>query len=209
MQSYWVKTPRWLKNLLPKGMVWEMPDTDAVYLTFDDGPHPEITPWVLEELSRHDAKATFFCVGNNVARHPEVYAMLLAAGHATGNHTYNHLNGWKSRNDHYLKNITQADNHIHSRLFRPPYGRIKLSQYRKLMRRHPDWTVYMWDILSGDFDQNITAEQCLKNVLEHLRPGSIVVMHDSQKAGGHMMAMLPGVLQYCKQKGWKMKALPM
>lgn len=208
MQSYWVKTPRWLKRLMPHSMVWEMPDKDAVYLTFDDGPHPFITPWVLEELERFDAKATFFCVGNNVARYPDVFRQVQAAGHTTGNHTYNHLNGWKTKNGHYLRNINQADKHIHSRLFRPPYGRMKLTQYHKLMRRHPDWHIYMWDILSGDFDSSITGENCLSNVLNYLEPGSIVVFHDSEKARSRLEFVLPRVLQYCRDRGWQVKALP-
>ena len=208
MQTYRVKTPRWLKRLLPQGMVWEMPDKDAIYLTFDDGPNPVVTPFVLAELEKYGAKATFFCVGNNVARYPDVFARTRAAGHTMGNHTYNHLNGWKTGNAHYLKNIAQADKHINSRLFRPPYGRIKLSQYRKLMHRYPHWTMYMWDILSGDFDTTITGEQCLANVLESLEPGSIVVFHDSDKARERLEVALPGVLKYCQERGWAMKALP-
>ena len=208
MQTYRVKTPRWLKRLLPQGMIWEMPDKDAIYLTFDDGPNPTVTPFVLAELEKYGAKATFFCVGNNVARYPDVFARTRAAGHTMGNHTYNHLNGWKTTNAHYLKNIAQADKHINSRLFRPPYGRIKLSQYRKLVRRYPHWTMYMWDILSGDFDTGITGEQCLANVLECLEPGSIVVFHDSDKARERLEVALPGVLKYCKEQGWAMKALP-
>lgn len=189
-------------------MVWEMPDRDAVYLTFDDGPNPEVTPFVLSELEKYGARATFFCVGNNVTRYPDIFARTAAAGHTMGNHTYNHLNGWKTCNAHYLKNIAQADKHIGSRLFRPPYGRIKLSQYRKLMRRYPNYTVYMWDILSGDFDTTITGEQCLENVLQAIEPGSIIVFHDSDKARERLKTALPGVLEYCKQKGWAMKALP-
>lgn len=185
-----------------------MPDKDAVYLTFDDGPNPVVTPFVLAELEKYEAKATFFCVGNNVAKYPGVFAQTKAAGHTVGNHTYNHLNGWATANAHYLKNIAQADKHIGSRLFRPPYGRIKLSQYRKLMRKYPNWRIYMWDILSGDFDTTITGAQCLKNVLQTIEPGSIVVFHDSDKARERLEIALPGVLQYCKAQGWAMKALP-
>lgn len=208
MQTYKVKTPRWLKRILPQGMVWEMPDKDGVYLTFDDGPNPTVTPFVLAELERYDAKGTFFCVGNNVARYPEIFACTKAAGHTVGNHTYNHLNGWTTANAHYLKNIAQADKHIKSRLFRPPYGRIKLSQYQKLLRRYPGWKVYMWDILSGDFDTNITGAECLENVLQTIEPGSIVVFHDSDKARERLEVALPGVLKYCKEQGWAIKALP-
>jgi peptidoglycan/xylan/chitin deacetylase (PgdA/CDA1 family) len=182
--------------------------TEAVYLTFDDGPHPTITPFVLEELRKYDAHATFFCVGNNVARYPEVYKELLAAGHRAGNHTYNHLNGWKTINNHYIKNINQAAKHIDSLLFRPPYGRIKLTQYRRLKRANPRWRVYMWDILSGDFDRETSPEQCLENVLSNIRPGSIVVFHDSEKAWERMKYALPRVLEYCKSKNWVVRGLP-
>jgi len=191
-------------------MVWEMsPDEkDTVYLTFDDGPHPTITPFVLELLEKYDAKATFFCVGNNVARYPATYRLVTDAGHTPGNHTYNHLNGWKTRNEHYIRNIEQAAKHIKSKLFRPPYGRIKLSQYRRLKRRDSRWKVYMWDILSGDFDQSITPQQCLDNVLSYIHPGSIILFHDSEKAKERMEFALPAVLEYCRQKNWQMKALP-
>ncbi len=210
MSSYWVKTPRWLKRFYPADMVWDMPHGDAptVYLTFDDGPHPTITPWVVETLRKYGASATFFCVGNNVARYLDTYQLLLSNGHTTGNHTYNHLNGWKTNNDHYVKNIGQAAHHINSRLFRPPYGRIRLSQLRKLKKTNSRWTVYMWDILSGDFDKNLTPEQCLENVLTHLAPGSIVVFHDSEKAAERMQYALPRVLKYCSKNQWQVKALP-
>jgi peptidoglycan/xylan/chitin deacetylase (PgdA/CDA1 family) len=210
MVTYWVKTPRWLKRLFPKEMIWDIANDSepSVYLTFDDGPHPTATPFVLELLAQYSADATFFCVGNNVARYPEVYAQIQQSGHTSGNHTYNHINGWKTTNSHYLKNIEQAGKHIKSKLFRPPYGRIRLSLVRKMMRRDPAWKIYMWDILSADFDQNITAEQCLENVLSNIEPGSIIVFHDSEKAWERMHYTLPRVLEYCMQKGWKMKALP-
>lgn len=210
MSSYWVKTPRWLKKFYPAEMVWDMPANGepTVYLTFDDGPHPTITPWVIDTLRENGASATFFCVGNNVARYPDTYQQILDNGHTTGNHTYNHLNGWKTNNDHYVKNIGQAAHHINSRLFRPPYGRIRLSQLRKLKKTNSHWTVYMWDILSGDFDKNLTPEQCLENVLTHLAPGSIVVFHDSEKAAERMQYALPRVLEHCRKNQWQMKALP-
>jgi peptidoglycan-N-acetylglucosamine deacetylase len=210
MVSYWVKSPRWLKHIFPADMVWDLPadNEHTVYITFDDGPHPTITPFVLAELKKYDAKATFFCVGNNVAKYPGTYADVLSEGHATGNHTYNHLNGWKTTNGHYIRNIQQAANHIKSRLFRPPYGRIKLSQYRRLKRNNPGWKVYMWDILSGDFDISITPQQCLDNVLAHIKPGSIVLFHDSEKAKERMQFAMPAVLEYCRNKNWQMKALP-
>lgn len=208
MVPYWVKTPSWFKCFFPKGMVWHMPAQDTVYLTFDDGPHPSITPFVLQELEKYNAQATFFCVGNNVARYPDVYKQVLQAGHITGNHTYNHINGWKNTAGHYVKNIEQAGKHINNKIFRPPYGRMKLSQYRRLINNDAGWKVYMWDILSGDFDTAITAQQCIDNVLEHIQPGAIIVFHDSEKAWERMRYALPAVLQYCKERNWVMKALP-
>ncbi|MCW3123239.1 MAG: polysaccharide deacetylase family protein [Flavipsychrobacter sp.] len=210
MVSYWVKTPQWLKKLFPREMIWDMPVSNepVIYLTFDDGPHPTATPFVLEQLAKYNATGTFFCVGENVARYPEIYGKLIENGHTTGNHTYNHVNGWRTDNAMYLKNIIKAKGNIHSRLFRPPYGRIRLSQARKLHRSHTDWQIYMWDILSGDFDRNITPQQCLDNVLAHIAPGSIIVFHDSDKAWERMSFALPHVLEYCKQQSWKVMALP-
>ncbi len=180
----------------------------AVYITFDDGPHPTATPFALKQLKEYDAGGTFFCVGNNVGLHPAIYKDILAAGHSTGNHTQDHINGWHTNNYTYLKNIATAARSIHTRNFRPPYGRIKLSQVRKLIRAIPAWKIYMWDILSGDFDKNISPEQCAANVITHIKPGSIVVFHDSEKAWERMSYALPKVLQYCREKGWKIKALP-
>ncbi len=210
MVTYWVKTPQWLKKFFPERMIWDMPaDTEpAVYITFDDGPHPVATPFVLEQLEKYNAAATFFCVGNNVVRYPEVYAHILADGHRTGNHTHDHINGWKTTSSRYLKNIERADKYIHSTIFRPPYGRIKYSQIRKIRKRHPSWSIYMWDILSADFDKAITPEDCLQNVLANICPGSIIVFHDSDKAYERMKYALPEVLEYCQKQNWKMKALP-
>ncbi len=210
MVSYWVKTPQWLKKFFPKEMIWDMPvyDEPAVYITFDDGPHPIATPFALQQLAKYDAFATFFCVGNNVANHPELYRQVLDSGHTTGNHTYDHLNGWKTDNSEYLKNIIRAKGYINSKLFRPPYGRIRLSQARKLYRSHMGWKIYMWDILSGDFDKTISPQQCLEHVLAHIKPGSIIVFHDSEKAWDRMSFALPHVLEHCRQQNWKVAALP-
>ena len=180
----------------------------AVYLTFDDGPHPSATNFVLDELARYNAKATFFCVGNNVTLHPDTYDRILAEGHTTGNHTYDHMNGWQNSNYAYLKNIAAAAQVIDSRLFRPPYGRIKLSQARKLIKATPTWKVYMWDIITGDFDKNITPQQCTDHALDNIKPGSIIVFHDSEKAWERMSYTLPKVLAYCETMGWRMKGLP-
>ena len=210
MVTYWVTTPFWLKKLFPKGLVWDMPVTEepAVYITFDDGPHPTATPFVLEQLAKYDAKATFFCVGNNVTKFPGVYEQVLKAGHTTANHTYNHMNGRKTDTDTYLQNIEKAKEHIHSRLFRPPYGLIRGNQVRRLRRSDPNWKVIMWSVLSADFDRKLAPQKCLDNVLKNIKPGSIVLFHDSEKAWDRMNFALPRVLEYCHSRGWKMKAIP-
>ena len=210
MTTYWVTTPKWLKKLFPRDLIWDMPaDAEqSVYLTFDDGPHPSATVFVIEQLAQYDAKATFFCVGNNVNKYPEVYNRLVAEGHTTGNHTFDHLNGLRTYSTKYILNIRKAAKYIENRIFRPPYGRIKTSQVRKLKKNNPAWKIYMWDVLSADFDRNISPQQCLDNVLHHIKPGSIVIFHDSEKAWDRMSYALPHVLEYCRSKNWKMKALP-
>jgi len=204
-----VKMPWWLKMLFPRGLTWKIPKAarPAVYLTFDDGPHPTITPFVLDRLQQYDAKATFFCIGKNVVAHPEIYKRILDEGHATGNHTHNHKNGWKTDTEEYIRNIIEAAKYIDSKLFRPPYGRIKYPQAKFLLQANPPWKIIMWDVLSEDYDQQITPEQCLKNVLMHIEPGSIVVFHDSEKAWDRMSYALPRVLQYCKEKGYLIESL--
>jgi peptidoglycan-N-acetylglucosamine deacetylase len=208
--AYWVKTPKWLKMLFPREMIWNMPlnSKPAVYITFDDGPHPVATRYAMEQLGKYNATATFFCIGKNVAIHPDIYDDLLRKGHATGNHTHNHVNGWKTDNNTYLDNILNAKQYINSMAFRPPYGRIKLSQAKRLLRSKPSWKIYMWDVLSGDFDTKLSPEKCLDNVLSNIEPGSIVVFHDSEKAWERMSYALPKVLAYCKQQHWEINALP-
>lgn len=180
----------------------------AVYLTFDDGPHPEATAFALDQLKAFQATATFFCIGKNVAFNPELYQRILDEGHTTGNHTEDHLNGWKHNNRSYLSNIFTAGRHVQSKNFRPPYGRIKMSQARQLSRAKHPWRIFMWDVLSGDFDPALTPEQCLQNVVQYIEPGSIVVFHDSAKAFPRMSYALPEVLKFCQAKNWAVKALP-
>lgn len=203
---YTVTTPFWLRISFPRGLTWHMPAEGgpAVYLTFDDGPHPTVTPFVLEQLERYDAKATFFCVGNNVTKFPDVYKEVLKHGHATANHTFNHMNGWKTDNKTYLENIALAGAHIRSNLFRPPYGMIRRSQVIAMRKENKDWKIIMWSVLSGDFDRSITPEKCLKNVLDNIKPGAIILFHDSEKAWDRMSYALPRVLEYCKERNWKM-----
>ncbi len=209
MYRYFIKIPWWLRKLYP-AYVWKMPATEkTVYLTFDDGPHPTITPWVLQELKKYDAKATFFCIGKNVVSHPEVYQQILSEGHATANHSFNHLNGWKTRNDAYVKDVEAASDVIKSKLFRPPYGRVRKAQARELTNamKPSKLKVVMWDVLSGDFDRAIKPEKCLKNVLSNTEPGSIIVFHDSDKAYENLLFSLPDVLKQLSAKGFSFRKI--
>lgn len=187
--------------------IWQMPSSEpAVYLTFDDGPHPEITPWVLEQLRKWNVRATFFCIGSRVQQYPEIMAQILQEGHTVGNHTHTHLNGWKTSDDVYMKNIQQAREWIPSGLFRPPYGRIRRSQIKELIHSSGD-RVVMWSLLSGDFDRSISGEQCMRNVLTTIRSGDIVVFHDSEKAWERLEYCLPRILAHIKDKKWEGKRL--
>lgn len=207
--NYRVKAPWVLKNLLYRNLVWDI-GSDAeptVYLTFDDGPHPVATPFVLEQLKKHEAKATFFCIGNNVQQHKDIYKNIIEQGHTVGNHTHNHLNGWKNSNSDYIDNVKKAEKYINSRLFRPPYGRIRRAQANALTSGNAPYTIIMWDVLSGDFDTSISPEKCAENVLKHVAPRSIVVFHDSQKAWDRMSYALPKLLEHCTEQNWKLKAI--
>lgn len=202
---YLVKTPKIVQALLP-AYLWHIPTREKVlYLTFDDGPIPDVTPWVLDTLARHDAKATFFCVGENAVRHADIFHRLLAEGHTVGNHTHNHLNGWHTDTSTYLHNVRHCARVVKSDLFRPPHGRL-LPQQRAFLERH--YKIVLWDVLSGDFDPRLSAEQCLNNVLENARRGSIVVLHDSLKTVAKLRHVLPAVLRHFSGKGYRFEALP-
>ncbi len=207
---YRTDTPAWMRLLFHPAAVWNEKDAaePTVYLTFDDGPNPTTTPLVLEALKQYDAQATFFCVGHNVEKYPEWLETLTEAGHAVGNHTHNHLNGWQTPTRDYLANIETAQRLMNAKLFRPPYGKITFRQARRLRAAYPGMRIIMWSVLSGDFDEAISGETCLENVLSRLQPGDIVIFHDSIKAQARMTYALPRVLDYCKQKHWQMKALP-
>ncbi len=196
--------------MAPKGLIWEMPVSDepCVYLTFDDGPHPVATPLVLRQLAEQDAKATFFCIGKNVAAEPEIFSQIQAAGHSVGNHTFNHLNGWKAGQEAYLEDIRKADTLIPGHLFRPPYGRLTRTEAKALQQEENPRSLYMWTVLSGDFDTKISPQKCLSNVLDNIHPGAIIVFHDSAKALDRLRYALPFVIDYCLQQGWKMRRLP-
>ena len=213
MKLYWVKT-NWLIKKLFRNYKWDVSNNEKkVYLTFDDGPIPEATSWVLEELLKYNAKATFFCIGDNIQKHPELFEKISEAGHSVGNHSYNHLNGWKTQTKTYLENIKRCEDEIyrndsislHKKLFRPPYGKIKLSQSRAL--RSLGYEIVMWDVLSADFDTEITNEKCLDNVLSNIKPGSIVVFHDSIKAFKNLEYALPKTLEYLKANGFTCEVL--
>jgi peptidoglycan/xylan/chitin deacetylase (PgdA/CDA1 family) len=206
---YFVKTPWWLKRIYDS-YTWSIPSGDKdLYLTFDDGPHPEVTPFVLRQLKQYNALATFFCIGKNVATHREIYQQILNEGHSTGNHTYNHLNGWKTSNDLYMKDIALASKEINSNLFRPPYGRITSFQAKNLKAamQGKEAKVIMWDVLSADFDTDCTPEQCLANVILPTTPGSIIIFHDSEKAFPNLQYALPRMIKYFSERGYSFRSL--
>jgi len=204
---YLVKTPFWLRAIYPS-CTWKMPGTEKViYLSFDDGPHVEATPFVLAELKKYNAKASFFCIGKNVAAHQNLYAQIIQEGHAVGNHTYDHVNGWKTNTDMYIQNIELAGKLIESNLFRPPYGRITRSQIHKIENKNLPQEIIMWDVLSGDFDLTLSAEACTKNVIKNTSAGSIVVFHDSAKAFERLKVALPAVLAHFSSLGYSFKAI--
>jgi peptidoglycan-N-acetylglucosamine deacetylase len=209
MHKYFIKTP-WIAKKIFSSYVWSLPAEDnAVYLTFDDGPHPTITPWVLDLLKEFDAKATFFCIGNNVERYPDVFQEIINEGHAIGNHTYHHLNGWKTSDEKYIADIAQAVQIIKSNLFRPPYGRIKNSQAKRIASalQTSNEKIIMWDVLSADFDSTFSPEQCLKHVLDNSVSGSIIVFHDSEKAFNNLKYALPRTLRSLKEEGFNFKKI--
>lgn len=210
MGFYWVKTNRLIKKIFPN-YVWEIPnDSKKVFLTFDDGPTPQITQWVLSQLQKHNAKATFFCIGNNIESHPEIFERVLAEGHAIGNHTFNHLNGWQQQNEKYLENVIACAEAINrrtlpTRLFRPPYGKVKRSQAKTLKKL--GYEIVMWDILSADFDHSISPQQCLNNVIKNIRSGSVVIFHDSVKGFRNLEYVLPKTLEFLKENGYECAAI--
>jgi len=199
-----VTVPVFLRIFYPS-LLWQMPaGNQTLYLTFDDGPHPEITPKVLDLLDQYQAKATFFCVGENVEQFPQTYAEILNKGHRTGNHTMNHLNGWKTNLNLYYENVNECRKLVDSDLLRPPYGRITPAQIQALKK---EYKIVMWSVLSYDFDTETTPEQCLNYVIEHAEDGAIIVFHDSEKSARNMLAALPEVLSYYHSKGYQFEKL--
>lgn len=198
------KIPRIVRWAYPE-CLWYLPnDKKEIYLTFDDGPIPEVTPWVLEQLEKFGAKATFFMIGNNVAKHPEIVAKIREGGHSIGNHCYNHEKGWVTADAAYLESVAKTNELLQTKLFRPPYGRIKKSQIKALSS---DYKIIMWDVLSHDYDQRLTPDACIANVLDNVRPGSIIVFHDSVKAWKNLKDSLPEVLKQLSASGYVFKTL--
>lgn len=194
--------------------VWDIPaQDDVLYLTFDDGPHPVATPFVLNELKKFNAKATFFCIGKNVVEYPGIYKRILVEGHRVGNHSYNHLNGWKVENEKYIADIILARKFIDSDIFRPPYGRITKFQNRLLtafssQAQKELFKIIMWNVISGDFDLSVTPEKCASNVIRNAERGSVIVFHDSQKAFSKLQYALPEVLKHFAGKNYRFGNIP-
>lgn len=200
-------TPPFLLRKFYNTLTWNFPTEEKIiYLTFDDGPVPGITPFVLDQLKKFNAKGTFFCTGENVEKHPEIFQEIKKQGHAAGNHTYNHLNGWKTKDHDYVENVERANVIIESKLFRPPYGRIKKSQIKLLTSPTP-YSIIMWDVLSNDFDNKVSREQCLKNVTQYAKKGSIVVFHDSEKAKENLFYALPKTLEHFSKLGFEFRKI--
>ena len=214
MKPYFIRTPRHLKFIF-SNWIWRFSSKEKVlYLTFDDGPTPEITEWTLQELKKHNAKATFFCLGKNIAEHPAIFQKIIEEKHSVGNHTNNHLNGWKTKTDDYLQNMEDAEKHFEnnsklitqsSKLFRPPYGRLTPKQSREIRKK--GYKIVMWDVLSADFDPAVSNEKCLENVIRNIQNGSIIVFHDSVKASEKLRFVLPQLLEYYSAKGFDFNSI--
>lgn len=211
MKFYWIQTPNWLAKFF-NAFEWRKSTKEkVVYLTFDDGPIPVITPWVLNQLNEFNAKATFFCIGDNIRKNPDILKQICDQGHAVGNHTYNHVSGWKTDLRTYIDQVEKCEEFLalaenrKEKLMRPPYGKIGFNQTKTIKKQN--FRIIMWDILSADFDTSISKEQCLENVTKNIRPGSIIIFHDSRKAFPNMEFALRGTLEYLQKNGYKSAAL--
>lgn len=208
-----VTTPKILRMFYPS-LLWEMPKGEKkLYLTFDDGPHPTITPQVLEILKKFNAKATFFCIGNNVNKYKDTFELIKKEGHSVGNHTFNHERGWKTKTQDYVNSVIEANALIQSPLFRPPHGRIKFSQITKLLKfessRILNFRIVAWTVISYDWDKSLSPEDCFNNVIKNADDGSIIVFHDSEKAVNNMIPALTKILEYYTDKGYSFEKLGM
>lgn len=202
---YFVKKPQWLRRFYGD-CTWEIETSDKVlYLTFDDGPDPSETPFVMEQLAKYNAKGTFFCIGKNVVEYPRVYESLIKEGHAVGNHSFSHIDGWKTNNKKYFSDIAEAAKVIQTNIFRPPYGHVTWNQVNRLKK--DDLKTILWNLLSADFDEQTTREKCLANVIDNAKPGSIVLFHDSSIASRNMRYALPKVLEHFTKEGYRFEAV--
>jgi peptidoglycan/xylan/chitin deacetylase (PgdA/CDA1 family) len=219
---YFIKTPAFIQKLFPNAL-WRIDTAEKkLYLTFDDGPTPEVTEWVLEQLKGYNAKATFFVLGKNMQRYPEIFQQIISAEHSIGNHSFSHLNGWETKDEIYFDDVEKGEAQIQNSklkiqnvnhkseiinpksLFRPPYGRITFSQYNFLKTKYE---MVMWEVISGDFDFKLNGEQCFQNVKRNVTNGSIVVFHDSHKGFERLKTCLPKVLEYYSEQGYTFVAL--
>ena len=203
---YIVKMPALIRRMR-QDYIWKIPaDENILYLTFDDGPNKTATPFVLDELKKYNAKATFFCIGRNVELHPYLYQRILSEGHICGNHSYNHVNGFKTETKEYLSDVEKASKVVQTRLYRPPYGRIKRKQAKEIMNMM-GYKIVMWHVLSGDFDISLSGEECFAYVNKNAEPGSVVVFHDSDKAFLRLKYALPKVLEYFAGLNFRFNAI--
>ncbi|WP_134087885.1 polysaccharide deacetylase family protein [Olivibacter sp. XZL3] len=199
-----VKSPLWLRLLLPK-VTWNRSRKEKhIYLTFDDGPVPDVTPQVLNILKKYKVQATFFCVGENIVKHPEIFEQVKQSGHQVGNHTFNHMKGWQTPLNHYLENVEKCQRLTQTDLFRPPYGKCTLSQFKQLRKKYE---IIMWDVITYDFDNKLSPEACYQNAVRHVSNGSIVVFHDNIKAVPRLMHALPKAIEYWLNEGYEFKLL--
>ncbi|MBO5672401.1 MAG: polysaccharide deacetylase family protein [Alistipes sp.] len=198
-----IKPPRLIRRLFPE-MIWSIDDNEGLYLTFDDGPTPGVTEWILNTLDRYDAKATFFVLGKNVELYPDLYQMILERGHKVGNHTYSHQKGWGMSLERYIEDVDFASSMVHSELFRPPYARITPAQLRSVAKRY---RVVMWSILSRDYNRHLSPKACLKGTIRDLRGGDIISLHDSAKSFRNTSYVLPALLRKAREMGLECKIL--
>jgi peptidoglycan/xylan/chitin deacetylase (PgdA/CDA1 family) len=202
---YWVKTPTIFKRLFPK-IVWNFSEKEKkVFLTFDDGPSTNVTDSILTILEQEKVRATFFCIGKNVKKNPELADKILKKGHSIGNHSMTHVNGWRTRKNSYLRNINEASEYINSNLFRPPFGRFNLYSLDQILKKYK---LVMWDVLSGDFDEKIEEKAVINNVIKNVANGSIIVFHDNNKSKEKTLSVLIKTIKKLKEKGFSFEAIP-
>jgi peptidoglycan/xylan/chitin deacetylase (PgdA/CDA1 family) len=196
--------PKFLRRIFPS-FIWTFEgEARNVFLTFDDGPRPEVTPWVLDELDKWQAKATFFCLGKNVEMYPALFQEIKTRGHAVGNHSYSHLKGWGMDTGAYIRDVDFANDLIRSNLYRPPYAQIGPNQARMLSERYK---IILWDVLSRDYSRHVSPKHCARNVVKYVKPGSVVVFHDSVKAARNLWTALPATLTHIYAQGWHCKSI--